>query len=52
MEYYLTVTRNEGVICPIVWMTLENIMLGKEARCRDHILYVSIYTKAPELVNP
>lgn len=48
MEYYLTVTRNDGVIYPIVWLTLENTLLGKEARCRDHILYVSIYTKGPE----
>lgn len=48
MEYYLTVTRNDGVIYPIVWLTLENTLLGKEARCRDHILYVSTYTKGPE----
>lgn len=48
MECYLAVKINEVLTYATTWMTLESIMLMKEASPKRPYLYNSIYTKCPE----
>lgn len=46
MEYYSVTKRNGVLTRTTTWLNLESIMLMKEGRHKDHMLYDSMYIKS------